>query len=438
LRQNDSAVFENYMTATTLFYGIIAILTANFALERVLAYLNFSWYKKPIPAGLEDVYDDAAYTKSQEYKSANYRFSLLSSTLSFVLLLSFLSLGGFAVVDTFARSFTTHEIAVALLFFGSIGAAASLLDLPFDYYGTFVIEERFGFNKTTLKTYMLDKVKGLFVSVILGGGLLAVIMLCYRWAGTHFWWYVWILIIGISLLLNLFYARLIVPLFNKQTPLETGSLKDAIASYAAQVGFTIDHIFVIDGSKRSTKANAYFSGFGSQKRITLYDTLITELTEDEIVAVLAHEVGHYKKHHIIYNLVLSTFTTGFTLWLFSLVVDSSILSQALGVAQPSFHIGLVAFGFLFAPISTVTGLVMSLLSRKHEYEADHYAAQTYRKEPLIAGLKKLSRTSLSNLTPHPAYVFVNYSHPSLQQRIKAMQQPSNKPTSDTNHEKRAE
>lgn len=417
--------FHSFMTPTTLFYGILVILTANFALERVLSYLNFTWYKKPVPAGLEDVYDVDAYAKSQDYKSTNYKFGLLTSTFSFVLMIAFLLFGGFAFVDELARSFSSNDIIIALFFFGIIGGASTLLDIPFDYYSTFVIEERFGFNKTTLKTYILDKIKGLLMTVILGGGLLAVIIFVYNWAGTNFWWYVWLLVIAISLLLNMFYARLIVPLFNKQTPLESGSLKDAIAAYAAQVGFTIDNIFVIDGSKRSTKANAYFSGFGSQKRITLYDTLIDELTEDEIVAVLAHEVGHYKKHHIIYNLILSTITTGFTLWLFSLVVDSSTLSQALGVAQPSFHIGLVAFGFLFAPISTVTGLVMSSLSRKHEYEADHYASQTYRKEPLIAGLKKLSRTSLSNLTPHPAYVFVNYSHPSLQQRIAAMHHATN-------------
>jgi STE24 endopeptidase len=220
--------------------------------------------------------------------------------------------------------------------------------------------------------------------------------------------------------MNMFYARLFVPLFNKQVPLQEGSLKNQIKTYAEGVGFQLDKIFVIDGSKRSTKANAYFSGFGSEKRVTLYDTLVDKLSEEEIVAVLAHEVGHYKRKHIIYNLIASTLTTGFTLWLFSIFVDSALLSQALGVAIPSFHIGLIAFGLLYSPISTVTGIVMSSLSRKFEYEADRYARETYRAEPLIAALKTLSKNSLSNLTPHPAFVFFHYSHPSLSQRIQAM------------------
>lgn len=409
------------MNPQTIFYIIIAILVLDFVLERVLAYLNFTWYKKPIPQELQDVYDPTEYARSQEYKAVSYKFNLLNSTISFTVLVAFLSLDGFAIVDHIARTVSSNDIVVALVFFGFIVGSSTLLSLPLDYYSTFIIEERFGFNKTTKKTYVMDKIKELALTVILGGGLLSIIIICYNWAGVNFWWYVWILIFIISLLLNMFYAKLIVPLFNKQTPLENGHLKDAIAAYAQQVGFKLHNIFVIDGSKRSTKANAYFSGFGAEKRVTLYDTLVAQLTEDEIVAVLAHEVGHYKKNHIIYNLILSTLTTGFTLWLFSVFVDSAPLSQALGVNIASFHIGLIAFGLLFSPISTVTGLVMSSLSRKHEYEADYYAAKTYRSEPLIAGLKKLSKTSLSNLTPHPAYVFFNYSHPSLQQRIAAMQ-----------------
>lgn len=408
------------MTPTILFYCIIVILTAHFLFERVLSYLNFTWYKKPVPPGLENIYNADEYVKSQDYKSTNFKFGMLSSTFSFVVMIVFLIFGGFAFVDELARSFSNNATLTALLFFGIVGGASTLLELPFDYYATFVIEERFGFNKTTVKTYVLDKIKGLLLGIVLGGGLLALVILCYDWAGASFWWYVWILVTVISVFMNMFYAKLIVPIFNKQTPLEPGNLKDAITQYANKVGFTLDNIFVIDGSKRSTKANAYFSGFGKQKRITLYDTLIDKLTDEEIVAVLAHEVGHYKRNHIIYNLILGIITTGFTLWLFSLVVDSSLLSQALGVTTHSFHIGLVAFGFLFEPISTCTGIVMSSLSRKHEYEADHYAAQTYAKEPLISGLKTLSRESLSNLTPHPAYVFVNYSHPSLGQRVKAM------------------
>ncbi|MGJ8685520.1 MAG: M48 family metallopeptidase [Nonlabens sp.] len=408
------------MDATTLFYIIIGILVFDFVLDQFLGYLNYTWYFKDVPAALQDVYDAEEYAKSQEYKKTNYRFSLLSGTISFIAILIFLSLDGFAVIDNWARSIVDHEILVGLLFFTVIAAAGEIISLPFSYYSTFVIEEKFGFNKTTLKTFVLDKIKGWLLTAILGGGILSLVIVCYNWAGANFWWYVWILIFAISLLMNMFYARWFVPLFNKQTPLEEGSLKAAIASYAQGVGFQLDKIFVIDGSKRSTKANAYFSGFGSEKRVTLYDTLVSKLTEEEIVAVLAHEVGHYKRKHIIYNLIASTITTGFTLWLFSIFVDSAMLSEALGVTIPSFHVGLVAFGLLYSPISTVTGILMSSLSRKFEYEADAYARDTYEGEPLINALKKLNKTSLSNLTPHPAYVFFNYSHPTLYQRMMAM------------------
>lgn len=408
------------MTSTTIFYIIIGILIFDFLLERVLGFLNYTWYSKPVPKELEDVYDDEEYLKSQEYKKTNFKFGLVSSTFSFIGILAFLFLDGFAWVDELARSYVEHEIWVALLFFGIIMLASEIISLPFSIYGTFVIEEKFGFNKTTVKTFILDKIKGYLLTAILGGGLIALIILCYNWAGENFWWYVWILIFAISLFMNMFYARLFVPLFNKQAPLENGSLKDKISAYAQTVGFQLDKIFVIDGSKRSTKANAYFSGFGSEKRVTLYDTLIDQLSEEEIVAVLAHEVGHYKRKHIIYNLIAGTLTTGFTLWLFSIFVDSTTLAEALGVAIPSFHVGLVAFGLLYSPISTVTGILMSLLSRRFEYQADFYAKSTYKKEPLISGLKTLNKTSLSNLTPHPAYVWFHYSHPSLQQRIAAM------------------
>jgi STE24 endopeptidase len=218
--------------------------------------------------------------------------------------------------------------------------------------------------------------------------------------------------------MNMFYSKLIVPLFNKQTPLEEGTLRDKISEYAKSVGFNLNKIFVIDGSKRSTKANAYFSGFGSEKRVTLYDTLINDLDEDEIVAVLAHEVGHYKRKHIIFNLVASTLLSGITLYILSIFISNPLLSNALGVAIPSFHVGLIAFGLLYSPNSEITGLLMNHLSRKFEYQADNYAKTTYKPQPLISSLKKLNKNSLSNLTPHPAYVFIHYSHPTLLQRVK--------------------
>lgn len=408
------------MDAQTLFLIIIGILIFEFLLERSLSYLNYTWYSKPIPKEVDDVYDAKEYQRSQEYKKTNFRFGAISATVSIIATLLFLFLDGFAIVDGWAHSLANHEILVAIIFFGIIAIAGELISLPFSYFGTFVIEEKFGFNKTTKKLFFIDKLKGWLLTAVLGGGLLTLIILCYQWAGDHFWWYVWILVFLISVLMNMFYARLFVPLFNKQVPLQEGELKHKINEYATTVGFQLDKIFVIDGSKRSTKANAYFSGFGSEKRVTLYDTLIEKLSHEEIVAVLAHEVGHYKKKHIIYNLIASTLTTGMTLWLFSLFVDSDLLAQALGVEAASFHIGLIAFGLLYAPISRITGIIMSFLSRKFEYEADHYAQETYKAEPLINALKKLSSSSLSNLTPHPAYVFFHYSHPSLKQRINSM------------------
>ncbi|MBT8269645.1 MAG: M48 family metallopeptidase, partial [Bacteroidia bacterium] len=252
---------------------------------------------------------------------------------------------------------------------------------------------------------------------IIGGGILGGVIWFYQQTGSAFWLYAWGMITLFTVMMNLFYSKLIVPLFNKQTPLEDGELRDKIASYANSVGFQLNKIFVIDGSKRSTKANAYFSGFGKEKRVTLYDTLINDLNDEEIVAVLAHEVGHYKKKHIIFNLITSILLTGLTLFILSIFISNPVLSQALGVEIPSFHIGLVAFGLLYSPISSITGLVMNHVSRRFEYQADNYAKQTYFAEPLISSLKKLSKNSLSNLTPHPAYVFVHFSHPTLLDRV---------------------
>lgn len=406
------------MTSTTLFYTLIAILILNFIIDKILDVLNTKHFDDAIPAELSDVYQKEDYEKSQAYKKANAQFSSLTSLFSLVLTISFFFVDGFKFVDEFARSYSSNAIVIALLFFGIIMIGSDLINTPFSYYKTFVIEEKFGFNKTTLKTFIIDKIKGVFMMGLIGGGILALIIWFYQFAGDYFWVYAWVLVAVFSLLLNLFYSKLIVPLFNKQTPLENGELKTAIETYATKVGFTLKHVFVIDGSKRSTKANAYFSGFGSQKRITLYDTLINDLETDEIVAVLAHEVGHYKCKHIIVNLVTSILLTGFSFWLLSVFVSLPIFSEALNISTPSFHVGLIVFGILYSPISELTGLFTNILSRKFEYQADNYAKETFAAQPLISSLKKLSKNSLSNLTPHPAYVFVNYSHPTLLQRYR--------------------
>ncbi len=388
----------------------------DFIIDKILDALNAKHFNDPVPKELADVYEKAEYEKSQRYKKERFQFGLITSTFSVLLTLGFIIFEGFAFVDTIARSITDNIILIALIFFGIIMLGSDILMTPFSWYSTFVIEEEYGFNKTTKRTFLLDKLKGLGMTAIIGGGILALIVWFYQIAGDDFWWYAWILIAVFSVFMNMFYAKLIVPLFNKQSPLKDGSLRAKIEQYAKSVGFQLDNIFVIDGSKRSTKANAYFSGFGSEKRITLYDTLINDLEEEEIVAVLAHEVGHYKKNHIIFNLFASVLTTGFTLWLLSLFVGNPVLSEALGVAKPSFHIGLVAFGILYSPISEITGLIMNYISRKFEYQADNYAKTTYNADFLISSLKKLSKNTLSNLTPHKAYIFVHYSHPSLLQR----------------------
>ena len=405
------------MTATTLFYIIIAIILFDFILDKILDALNAKHFTDSIPKELQDVYDDNEYKKSQDYKKTNYKFGILTSTFSLLLTLGFLILDGFEAIDNVARNFSENPIAIALVFFGIIMIGSDIISTPFSYYKTFVIEEKFGFNKTSKKTFWLDKLKGWFMMIILGGLILTAIIWFYQTSGNYFWLYAWALVTIFTVFMNMFYSRLIVPLFNKQTPLESGTLRNNISAYAETVGFTLNKIFVIDGSKRSTKANAYFSGFGNEKRVTLYDTLINDLEEDEIVAVLAHEVGHYKKKHIVVNLFASILITGLTLYILSLFISNPILSQALGVEKPSFHIGLIAFGMLYSPLSEITGLLMNWLSRKFEYQADDYAKTTYKSEPLITSLKKLSKNSLSNLTPHKAYVFMHYSHPTLLERI---------------------
>ena len=405
------------MTPQTIFYILIGIIIVKFLFDSFIDALNAKHYNDPIPKELEGVYNTEEYLKSQNYKKTNYQFSVLTSSFSIVTTVLFFIFDGFAYVDTIAKNITSNTILITLIFFGIILFASDILNTPFSYYKTFVIEEKFGFNKTTKKLFIIDKIKGWFMLAIIGGGILALISWFYQLTTTSFWLYAWALVTVFSIFMNMFYSKLIVPLFNKQTLLEDGALKTAIESFAKKIGFKLDNIYVIDGSKRSTKANAYFSGFGSQKRITLYDTLINDLDTDEIVAVLAHEVGHYKKKHIVYNLILSILITGLTLYILSLFVGNQLLSNALGVSAPSFHIGLIAFGILYSPISEVTSLFMNALSRKFEYQADDYAKNNFAAQPLITSLKKLSKNSLSNLTPNPLYVKIHYSHPTLLQRV---------------------
>jgi len=405
------------MTPKLLFIIIIAIIIIDFIIDKYIDFLNAKHFDDKIPTELNDVFDEEEYYRSQSYKKENYKFSLITSTFTILLTLSFFIFKGFAWVDQVARGLNDNEIIITLIFFGIIMLGSDIISTPFAFYQNFIIEEKYGFNKSTKKLFFTDKLKGWLLSILIGGGVLALIVWFYQRTGENFWIYTWVFIGIFTVFMTMFYSSLIVPLFNKQTPLEEGELRSSIESFAKKIGFNLDKIFVIDGSKRSTKANAYFSGFGVKKRIVLYDTLIDDLNSDEIVAVLAHEVGHYKKKHVLINMILSLLLTGLTLFILSLFINNAVLSEALSVSQPSFHIGLVAFGILYSPISEITGILMNYLSRKFEFQADNYAKEKFSGEALISSLKKLSKNSLSNLTPHKANVFIHYSHPTLLQRI---------------------
>lgn len=407
---------------TILFWIIIAILLLDFLFEKYLDYLNTTKWSDTLPEEVKGIYDEEKYKKQQAYSRENHRFGMITSSFSMVLTLAMFLLFGFAWLDGWVWSMTSNAILAALLFFGVLMLASDLLTLPFDVYDTFVIEEKYGFNKTTPKTFVFDKIKGWLVGGLIGGGILALVIFIYQKTGDMFWIYAWLVISAFSVFMAMFYSNLIVPLFNKQTPLEEGELRDAISAFAQKVGFKLDNIFVIDGSKRSTKANAYFTGLGAKKRIVLYDTLIKDMTTEEIVAVLAHEIGHNKRKHVVQGLLIGLVQTAVVLFIFGLLIGNPKLSQALGVEKPNFHIGLVAFGVLYSPISFFTGIFMNLLSRKNEYQADRFAAENYKPEALASALKKLSVNNLSNLTPHKLYVFFNYSHPTLLQRLAFLKQ----------------
>ena len=411
------------MQASTIFYIFTGFLILDFLIEKYLDWLNAKHFDNPIPDELADVYDTEDYQKSQAYKAIYYRFEKLTSALSFIAILIFLFFDVFAWLDQKVTAITSSEFWQSLLFFGILLVVSVVISLPFSYYQTFVIEERFGFNKSTKKLFLIDQIKSLVINLLLTGLLLSVFIWFYRQFGENFWWYAWLFFAAFVIFINMFYTSLIVPLFNKLTPLSDGELKEKLQALAQKTQYQLDKIFVIDGSKRSTKANAYFSGFGPKKKVVLYDTLIQDLSPDEITAVLAHEIGHYKRRHILYNLLLSILSTGIILYLLSLVIDSQVLAQALGVSHAKFHINLIAFALLFTPVSFLTGLLTNWLSRKFEYQADAFAKENHNAADLISGLKKLSRKSLSNLTPHPWYVAAHYSHPTLLQRIKALNLP---------------
>lgn len=408
------------MKPETILPIILAISIISYLFDQVLDYINLKALRKDIPAEIEAFYNKEKYQKSLDYQQEQMRFSFITSAFSFLLSLGMLLFGGFGWVDSLLRPMMSHEITLALAFFGCIMIASDLLTIPFQWYATFVIEEKYGFNKTSIKTFITDKLKGYVLGALIGGAMLSLLIYLVNYIGPDFWIWFGLLAAVFILLVNMFYTSIILPLFNKLTPLPDGELKSAIENFAQKVNFPLDNVFVMDGSKRSAKANAFFSGIGKKKKIVLYDTLINNHTQEELVAVLAHEVGHFKKKHIVWSYLISITQVFFVLFVLSKMVFNENLSLALGGNQQAIHLNLIAFGILFSPISGITGLLMSMLSRKNEFEADAYAKESFDGKALSNALKKLSVDSLSNLYPHPVYVFFHYSHPPLLQRLDAL------------------
>ena len=417
------------MTSEFWFLIIIGLVIFNFLFSNILDYINHKNWKDKIPPELEDFYDKEKYKKAKLYSISKSKIGLLSSIISFLFVISLLVFNGYGFLNQLVYSdslnlFLPFEININFarsgVFFLILFILNSLISIPFSYYNTFIIEEKYGFNKTSKSTFFLDIIKSTILSILIGGFLLFAALYLYDNINEGFWLWLWI---GLSLLMvfiNMFYADLIVPIFNKLTPLNNVELRKKIENYSKDVGYLLKNIYVIDGSKRSTKANAFFSGLGPRKTIALYDTLIEKHTENELVAVLAHEVGHFKKKHVLSGLLMSVIQIGIMAFFFELCLKLPEISIALGGLDTNFHLGLIGFSIIFSPISMISSILMNYVSRKNEFEADAYAKETFNGEDLSLALKKLSVDSLSNIYPHPLYVFFHYSHPPLIQRLRAL------------------
>jgi STE24 endopeptidase len=400
---------------------ILGTIGVDFIVNLVADGLNLKHLKKELPQAFRGVYDADRYRKSQQYLKVNTQYGWVTSTFNLSVILVFWFAKGFPLLDQWVRSFEWGPVLTGLIYMGILMLFKAVLSLPFSLYATFVIEERFGFNTTTWKTYFMDLIKGLVLALLLGTPLLAAILAFFQYAGSNAWWYCWIGMTLYMLGVQFIAPTWIMPLFNKFNPLEDGELKSAILSYANSINFPLENVYQMDGSRRSTKSNAFFTGFGKHKRIVLFDTLIKQHSVSELVAVLAHEMGHYKKKHIRQSLVLGILQTGLMLFLLSHFLTYQGLFNAFYMAQQSVYAGMIFFAMLYAPIDFFVGMSMQALSRKNETAADQFAAET-TKDPLsmVAALKKLSVHNLSNLTPHPFYVFLNYSHPPVLKRIHSL------------------
>ncbi|MFC1514946.1 M48 family metallopeptidase [Candidatus Omnitrophota bacterium] len=399
---------------------ILAVLAIDYFLGLVVESLNLKSVSPDVPEEFKGFYDAEKYARAQEYLRVVTRFGLVKDTFFFLLTLGFILAGGFNLVDSFARSFGGGTIATGLIFAAVVIWGLRLISIPFSVYRTFVIEARFGFNKTTAATFVTDMFKSLVISSLIGAVAFAAIIWFFLTMSAA-WFYCWVAISLFQLFLTFIAPIVILPLFNTFVPLEDGELKTAIEDYARSQKFLLSGVFTIDASRRSTKSNAYFTGLGKYRRIALFDTLIAKHTVGELVSVLAHEIGHYKKKHILKSQILSIAATGALFLLLSFFINNPGLFAAFKMEQLSVYASLFFFGFLYTPVSMVFSLVASVISRKHEFEADRYVADTFSQpEAFILALKKLSVDNLSNLSPHPLKVFLQYSHPPVLQRIAFM------------------
>ena len=404
-----------------LLTALVVIVLAAYIIESILDNLNLSTARNALDPKISHLYDAKERERSISYSAEKTRFGFISSTISTLILIFALSYGWFASLDNWARSIVDNQILVSLLFIASLSLISYLIGLPFTLYSTFKIEEKYGFNKTTPKVFFTDTIKGAALATLIGGSLLSAVLWLYQELGSNFWILAWALLAVFSLLMFMFGTSLILPLFNKLEPIKDGPLKQGIEKYCASQGYNLGRLFVMDGSKRSSKANAFFSGLGSSKTIVLFDTLIEKLTTTEIIAVLAHEIGHYKKKHTLSMFIFSNIQTFATFALLGFLLGYPELSTALGAGESSFHLSALTFFILFTPLSIFLGLINNTWSRHNEYESDTFAKQTYKVEPMRSALSKISTDSLANLSPHPAYVAFNYTHPTLLQRLKNLE-----------------
>ena len=412
-----------------IFWIIIAILLVGFIVDQGLNYLSEKGWSVPLPDFVKSEYSTEKYQTAKNYHKEGANLSLLKSTISLVVLIIILTTNSFSILDDWIRSTTDNSALQMLLFFGILFLISDIFSLPFQWYSTFTIEEKYGFNKTTVATFFLDKLKSWILLILIGGGILLLIFKIYELTESYFWILAWAVISAFSLFMAVFYSKLLLPLFNKLTPLEDGELKEAIEKVSLDTGFTLEKIFIMDGSKRSAKANAFFSGLGKQKSIILYDTLVEQHTKEELLAVLAHEIGLYKLKHIPQSIILGLIQSFISFFILGIFLSYPVFTEAIGFTEPSFYASLIAFGLLYSPIELFLGILTNKLSRKNEYQADDFAKNIKLGEALTSALIKMSAHHLSNLFPHPLDVKINYSHPTLIQRVSHLKQNKNEPIS---------